>query len=91
MNSQLIIPKVVKRIDKIDPVRRYPFSAEVKTNKENIFKDLNISNIDFESDSEDIKSEIFSILHRPNRCRRDIPPRNSNPFIKNIKEESVYV
>ncbi len=86
MNSQLIIPRVVKRIDQAEPFRSYPFSAEVKSNKENIFKDLNISNIEFESDSEDIKSEIFSILDRPNRCRKDIPPRNKNPFFKNIKE-----
>ena len=92
MSSGLIVPRVIKRIERVDPVRRYPLSTEIKANKENFFNDLNISQIDFESDTEETKSEILNILGKvPSRCGRDIPPRNRNPFIKNIKEESVYV
>ena len=88
MTGGLIMPKVIKRIEKVVPFRTYPLSAENK-NKEGFFKDLNISQIDFDNDSEDTKSEIISILgNMPNRCRKDTPPRNSNPLFKNIQDDN---
>jgi hypothetical protein len=92
MNSELIVPKVINRSQRVEPVRRYPLSAEIKNNKENFLKDLDISQIDFEADIDETKSEILNILGKiPNRCGRNIPPRNRNPFYKNIEEETVFV
>jgi hypothetical protein len=91
MTGGLIVPKVIRKLDKPEPFRRYPLSAENK-NKESFFKDLNISQIDFEPDSDETKSEILSILNKvPKLCRKDIPPRNINPYLKNIQEDNVYL
>ncbi len=91
MTGGLIIPKVIKKIEKTVPFRTYPLSAENK-NKEGFFRDLNISQIDFDNESEDTKSEIISILgNMPMKYRKDTPPRNSNPLFKNIQDDNLYV
>jgi hypothetical protein len=91
MSGGLIKPKVL-RLERPEPLRRHPRSVEIKLNTDDLFTDLNISKIDFEEESEETQSEIFSILNKlPNKCGRNTPPRIGNPLFKNIQENNVYL